>query len=153
MLRKKEVAATEAGGLLAGLALAIWAFRRYLRAPQRRRRWHALLLRVPGIAGLLAVFFLSLAGIPPLAGGFAMHAVRRAMGSGQQVARVHGIAMFLLLCAVYPANALLPALALVLPAWFHPPLRQGRTALAWVGALALILVRRRMRAPATSKER
>lgn len=39
--------------LLAGLVLAYVAVRRLLRKPERRRRWHALLLRLPGIAGLI----------------------------------------------------------------------------------------------------
>ena len=39
--------------LLVGLAVAVWGFRRYLRAPRRRRRWHALLLRVPGLRNVL----------------------------------------------------------------------------------------------------
>jgi general secretion pathway protein F len=39
--------------LLAGLVLAYVALRRLLRKPQRRRRWHALQLRLPGIAGLI----------------------------------------------------------------------------------------------------
>jgi general secretion pathway protein F len=39
--------------LCVALVLGSIAFRRLLRAPARRRRWHALLLRVPGLAGLL----------------------------------------------------------------------------------------------------
>jgi general secretion pathway protein F len=39
--------------LLAGLALAVVGMRALLRAPARRRRWHRLLLRVPGVAGVL----------------------------------------------------------------------------------------------------
>ena len=39
--------------LLAGLVIAGVLFRHWLRAPARRRRWHALLLRIPGLRGLL----------------------------------------------------------------------------------------------------
>ena len=39
--------------LLIGLGAALFAFRRLLREPRRRRRWHALLLRLPGVSGLL----------------------------------------------------------------------------------------------------
>jgi general secretion pathway protein F len=39
--------------LLAGLVLAYLAVRRLLQKPSRRRRWHALLLRLPGVAGLI----------------------------------------------------------------------------------------------------
>jgi len=39
--------------LLAGLVLAAFAARALLRSPARRRRWHALLLRLPGVAGVL----------------------------------------------------------------------------------------------------
>ena len=39
--------------LFAGAALAVLLARRLLREPRRRRRWHAALLRVPGVAGLL----------------------------------------------------------------------------------------------------
>lgn len=73
-----------------------------------------------------------------LACGYGIYALRRHLGSGRQVARVHGIAMFLLLCAVYPLNAILPGLALILPAWIIPSFRTGRPALAWVGGMALL---------------
>lgn len=36
--------------LLAGLAVAFLAFQRLLRNPVRKKRWHALLLRIPGIS-------------------------------------------------------------------------------------------------------
>lgn len=36
--------------LLAGLAVAFLAFQRLLRNPRRKKRWHALLLRIPGIS-------------------------------------------------------------------------------------------------------
>jgi len=39
--------------LLAALVLAYVAVRRLLRKPERRRRWHGLLLRLPGVAGLI----------------------------------------------------------------------------------------------------
>lgn len=39
--------------LLLGLVAAVLLFRYWLRAPSRRRRWHALLLKVPGISRLL----------------------------------------------------------------------------------------------------
>jgi general secretion pathway protein F len=39
--------------LLIGIVLGVVAFRRLLRDPGRRRRWHGVLLRIPGIAGLL----------------------------------------------------------------------------------------------------
>jgi NADH-quinone oxidoreductase subunit N len=41
--------------------------------------WAGLAKRAPGIAGLLAVFFFSLAGIPPLAGWFAKFVMFRAV--------------------------------------------------------------------------
>lgn len=39
--------------ILVALTAAVVAFRRLLREPARRRRWHAFLLRVPGISGVL----------------------------------------------------------------------------------------------------
>jgi general secretion pathway protein F len=39
--------------LLLGLGLAVVLFRRALRDPGRKRQWHALLLRTPGISGLV----------------------------------------------------------------------------------------------------
>jgi general secretion pathway protein F len=39
--------------MLLGAALAIAGFRRLLRHPRRRRRWHAFLLRVPGVSGVI----------------------------------------------------------------------------------------------------
>ncbi|MEE4277063.1 MAG: type II secretion system inner membrane protein GspF [Halieaceae bacterium] len=39
--------------LLAGIVIAVVLFRRLLRDPGRRRRWHALLLKLPGISGLI----------------------------------------------------------------------------------------------------
>ncbi len=39
--------------LLIGLTAALVLLRRLLRRPDYRKRWHALLLRIPGIAGLL----------------------------------------------------------------------------------------------------
>jgi general secretion pathway protein F len=39
--------------LAIAIAAALVALRRLLREPRRRRRWHAMLLRLPGIAGLL----------------------------------------------------------------------------------------------------
>ncbi|MEM1404457.1 MAG: type II secretion system inner membrane protein GspF [Pseudomonadota bacterium] len=39
--------------LLVVIAASVWGFRRLLRNPRRLRRWHAFLLRVPGISGLI----------------------------------------------------------------------------------------------------
>jgi len=39
--------------LLAGLAVAFLAFQRLLRNPVRKKRWHALLLRIPGISRIV----------------------------------------------------------------------------------------------------
>ena len=39
--------------LLVGIVLSVSALRYWLRDPRRRRRWHALLLRLPGISGLV----------------------------------------------------------------------------------------------------
>lgn len=39
--------------LFVGTILSIVGFRRFLRAPARRRRWHALLLKLPGISSLI----------------------------------------------------------------------------------------------------
>jgi len=41
------------GWLIVAIALLVLGVRRLLREPRRRRRWHALLLRVPGVAGLV----------------------------------------------------------------------------------------------------
>jgi general secretion pathway protein F len=40
-------------GILAGLVLLVFLFRRALRDPGRLARWHGLLLKTPGISGLL----------------------------------------------------------------------------------------------------
>lgn len=39
--------------VLVALVLGVFGLRRWLRQPQRRRRWHALLLRVPGFSRLV----------------------------------------------------------------------------------------------------
>jgi len=39
--------------LIVGLLVLAWSLRRLLRNPRRRRRWHAILLRTPGISRLL----------------------------------------------------------------------------------------------------
>ncbi len=39
--------------VVVGVVLAVILFRRLLRNPRRRRRWHQLLLKVPGISGML----------------------------------------------------------------------------------------------------
>ncbi|GAB5414791.1 MAG: GspF family T2SS innner membrane protein variant XcpS [Congregibacter sp.] len=39
--------------LIAAVVLLMFAFRQALRHPQRRRRWHGLLLRIPGISSLI----------------------------------------------------------------------------------------------------
>ncbi|MAL96004.1 MAG: type II secretion system protein GspF [Haliea sp.] len=39
--------------LLAGIVLAVFGLRYWLRVPRNRRRWHALLLRLPGVSGLV----------------------------------------------------------------------------------------------------
>jgi general secretion pathway protein F len=39
--------------LIVGLLVLAWGLRRLLRNPRRRRRWHAILLRTPGVSRLL----------------------------------------------------------------------------------------------------
>ncbi|GAB5453480.1 MAG: GspF family T2SS innner membrane protein variant XcpS [Halioglobus sp.] len=39
--------------VVVGVVLSVFLFRRLLRNPRRRRRWHQLLLKVPGISGML----------------------------------------------------------------------------------------------------
>jgi general secretion pathway protein F len=41
------------GWMFLGIAALWWLARRLLRNPRRRRRWHSLLLRIPGISRLL----------------------------------------------------------------------------------------------------
>ncbi|MEM9320759.1 MAG: hypothetical protein AAGA70_17405 [Pseudomonadota bacterium] len=124
------------------VALAVAGFATLLEADS----WHGFdnLFLPMGAYILLATLLI----VPPwqaaaqiviaIAGAGAVYALRERMGASLQVARVHALAMFLLLCVVFPMNAVLPALALILPAVFYAPLRDGPLALGWVAALALL---------------
>ncbi|MEM1274547.1 MAG: hypothetical protein AAGF88_12060 [Pseudomonadota bacterium] len=62
----------------------------------------------------------------------------RIAGAGPHVARVHALALFLLLAVVYPLDALLPAIAMIGPVAVLGPRHDARRALQIVGVLALM---------------
>lgn len=73
-----------------------------------------------------------------LAAATATFLISRATGSGRHVARVHAMAVFCVLAVVYPLNAILPALAMLVPAALRTAPEEPRDALAFVGFLALL---------------
>ncbi|MEM9756937.1 MAG: hypothetical protein AAF914_13120 [Pseudomonadota bacterium] len=73
-----------------------------------------------------------------LAAAAAMFFASRGVGHGGHVARVHALAVFLLLTVVSPANAVLPAVLFLAPALFATGPVPPRQTLGTVASLALV---------------